>query len=81
VISKPSSLFSLFFPKFTASDIGFAAEILACGQSGRAKNSEARRCSSQFLITIEIARNFTIFRTAAGYGHATLLFLQRIYRH
>jgi len=57
VISKPSSLFSLFFPKFTASDIGFAAEILACGQSGRAKNSEARRCFSLFFAVLDNHRN------------------------
>jgi hypothetical protein len=42
------SLFSLFFPEFTASVIASAAEILGRGRSGKGKNSERLavfRCS------------------------------------
>jgi hypothetical protein len=62
VTSKPSSLFSLFFPKIYSERIRFAAEILACGQSGPAKNSGALRCFSLFLMLIEIGRDFTDLR-------------------
>ena len=51
---------------FTASDIRFAAEICACGQLDPAKNSGALRCSSLFLILIEIAWYFADLRTPSS---------------
>jgi hypothetical protein len=41
-------LFSLFFPKFTARDLPFLAEILGFRHFGEQKNSEKRRCFSLF---------------------------------
>ena len=69
VTSRPSALFSLFFPKFTASEMRFAAEIIACGQSGLAKNSSALRCFSLLfavLILIETAWYFADLHTPSS---------------
>jgi hypothetical protein len=87
----PIAVFAVFAVpprKFTASDIRFAVEILACGQLGLAKSSGALRCSSLFLILIEIAWRFADLRTppnslaTAAHGLCgPLLFLQKIYRH
>jgi hypothetical protein len=57
VTSKPSSLFSLFFPKIYSERIRFAAEFLACGQSGPAKNSGALRGFSLFSDVFDAHRN------------------------
>jgi len=71
VTLRPSSLFSLFFPKIYSERQPLCRRNPRLRPIGSRKNSGALRCSSLFLIVIEIAQNFTVFRTVAEYGPAS----------